>query len=227
MFIIGSLVWLWIDRSGQVEELTGHMCDWLCQMCTCPPWQIFSHGHITWSCLFVSGLTTLLNSLKISCFLLQLASIWGQLCRQGCFRHGYHFFVLVWGNAFRSLCCVTAVCGAVGGFSRLSHSPDGHMQHMEFILLHALFTLIQHQLRLPCKCWCLIITFGIADSQLHRDLRVLFMSDYRRHDLIKQSYSSAQRPSINFMTEGSTTSDVTESASVIRTPCTERTNLQL
>lgn len=121
---------------------------WLCQMCTRPWWQ--RSFLITSFFCVVSPLTTLLNSLKMCCFLLQLVSIWGQLS----FRHGCHFLSLC-ETLHSGPCAVSQQRCGVGAFSSLTH-----MLHMEVLRLHVLFTLLQQQTCLGCKCRRLNVPFG-------------------------------------------------------------------
>lgn len=68
---------------------------------------------------------------------------------------GATFFVLVFGH------CIQALVLCHSSVVVLNHFPVGHMQHMEFILLHALFTLIQHQL-----CVCCHVNVDVLASHL-------------------------------------------------------------
>lgn len=151
--------WAWkfsASRSFQWQgagvELTGDegndidiirpMCGWLCQTCTSSVTDLF----VTWSShMFLSVRAHHFAEQPKNIQFPVAISYLGTCAQTG------SLAIQTWVPLFCPYVghCIQAhvLChSVVGGLSKLNHSPVGHVQHMEFIELHALFTLIQHQL---------------------------------------------------------------------------------
>lgn len=198
--------------------------------------EIFSHHLVTSHAFFcmVSPLTTLLNSLKICCFLLQLVSIWGHLhnnvslsdmgatfcpCVRLCIRalvlchSSVAVLVLLaaWITLLLGTCYIWSLFNSMLYLLWYSNrrvcdvNVDVLISHLEVRLSHC-FVL--------CSLGFLLMyvsaTKKLSMTLSCTDNSPFFMSDCRRHDLINRA--THQHSNIS-ETEGSMTSDVSQWAS--------------
>lgn len=137
---------------GNDIDIIRPTCGWLCQIRTWPWWQRSFHmdtslGRIT--CLFLSGWAPrhFAEQPKNMLFPAAISFYSGTFAQTGmlAFQTWVPLFLSLRGTLHSGPCAVSQQCSGVGAFSSLNHAPIGHLQHMEFIPLHALFTSIQHQ----------------------------------------------------------------------------------